>query len=118
MPDRDRRSGGGAATGATTRSGPSVGVGRDLLPAGVPSISNGFSLTVYDAAGHSVGGMPGGVSSVTNGPLKPIVPLYEGLTPGGCTVGFTLTDVGGLHTQYGYPIGGGLPAPADRCSSP
>ncbi|MFE2067375.1 hypothetical protein ACFXDH_34200 [Streptomyces sp. NPDC059467] len=72
---------------------------------------NGFSLTVYDAAGHSVGGMSGGVSSATNGPLKLIVPLYEGLTPGVYTVGFTLTDAGGLHTQYGYPNGGGLPVP-------
>lgn len=72
---------------------------------------NGFSLTVYDASGASVGGMSGGVSSVTDSPLKLLVPLYEGLTPGVYTVGFTLTDAGGLHSQYGYPNGVGLPVP-------
>lgn len=72
---------------------------------------NGFSLTVYDASGEPVGGMSGGISSVTNGPLKLLVPLYEGLTPGVYTVGFTLTDAGDLYSQYGYPNGVGLPVP-------
>ncbi|MFJ9350982.1 hypothetical protein [Streptomyces sp. NPDC101237] len=72
---------------------------------------NRFSLTVYDANGESVGGMSGGVSSVPDGSLKLLVPLYEGLRPGVYTVGFTLTDAGDLHSQYGYPSGLGLPVP-------
>ncbi|MEW1773529.1 hypothetical protein [Streptomyces sp. NPDC086777] len=72
---------------------------------------NRFSLTVYDASGEPVGGMSGGISSVTNGPLKLLVPLYEGLTPGVYTVGFTLTDAGDLYSQYGYSNGVGLPVP-------
>ncbi|MET8965201.1 hypothetical protein ABZX69_38005 [Streptomyces sp. NPDC004074] len=72
---------------------------------------NRFSLTVYDASGIPVGGMSGGVGPVTSDPLKLVVPLYQGLTPGEYTVGFTLTDVGDLHTQYGYPNGHGLPVP-------
>ncbi|MEU1181244.1 hypothetical protein ABZ464_27085 [Streptomyces sp. NPDC005820] len=72
---------------------------------------DGFSLTVYDASGAPVGGSSGGVSSVTSGPLRLLVPLRQGFAPGTYTVGFTLTDVGGLHTQYGYPNGHGLPVP-------
>lgn len=71
----------------------------------------GFSLTLFDANGVSVDGMSGGLSSVTSGPLKLLVPLHQGLAPGVYTVGFTLTDAGGLHTQYGYPNDQGLPVP-------
>lgn len=72
---------------------------------------DGFSLTVYDADGEPVGGMSGGISSVTSGPLELVVPLHQGLAPGAYTVGFTLTDAGDLHTQYGYPGGHGSPVP-------
>ncbi|MFI9103820.1 hypothetical protein ACIGXA_25185 [Streptomyces fildesensis] len=63
----------------------------------------GFSLTVYDANGVSVDGRYGGLQPVTNGPLTLLVPLHQGLAPGVYTVGFSLTDAGGLHSEYGYP---------------
>jgi hypothetical protein len=86
---------------------------NDVLTLDVTSFVGvtGFSLTVYDASGASVDGADGGVSSVTNGPLKLLVPLHQGLAPGVYTVGFMLTDVGGLHSQYGYPNGVGSPVP-------
>jgi hypothetical protein len=70
-----------------------------------------FSVTVYDANGTPVGGRSGGISPVTSGSLILAVPLYDGLAPGVYTVGFDLTDVGGLRTPYGYPQGPALPVP-------
>jgi hypothetical protein len=72
----------------------------------------GFSLTVYDADGNPVDGRSGGTQSVTDGPLVLPVPLHDGMAPGTYTIGFTLTDAGGLHASYGYPSGSGLPVPA------
>ncbi|MGV9556825.1 hypothetical protein [Streptomyces sp. NPDC003522] len=72
---------------------------------------NRLNLTVYDVSGAPVNGMSGGIPSVTNGPLELNVPLQQGLAEGGYTVGFTLTDAGGLRAQYGYPGGHSLPVP-------
>ena len=72
---------------------------------------DGFSLTIYDTNGQPVGGSSGGLSSVTNGPLVLSVPLSQSLAPGVYTIGFTLTDAGGLRAVYGYPSGSSLPAP-------
>ncbi|GGJ58431.1 hypothetical protein [Streptomyces brasiliensis] len=71
----------------------------------------GYSITLYDADGVSVGGEDGGTGPVTSEELKLNVPLHEGLAPDVYAVGFTLFHAGGLHSQYGYPDGGGLPVP-------
>ncbi|MFI0898452.1 hypothetical protein [Streptomyces sp. NPDC020983] len=72
---------------------------------------NGYSVTVYDPQGVPVGGESSGVSSASGNPLVLNVPLRAALAPGVYAVGFTLTDAGGLRTQYGYPGGHGLPVP-------
>nr|WP_146224290.1 hypothetical protein [Streptomyces sp. FT05W] len=70
-----------------------------------------FSLTIYDADRASVGGESGGLPSVPSGELVLSVPMPDGLAPGDYTVGFTLTDVAGQRSPYGYPSGNGSPVP-------
>ncbi|MGY4981314.1 hypothetical protein ACWCYL_29895 [Streptomyces sp. 900105755] len=83
-----------------------------VLTADVTSFAgvNRFSVTVYDSAGRPVSGGYGGLSAVTAGTLQIGVDLPQGLTPGVYTVGFELTDEGGLYAQYGY-ANVGSPAP-------
>jgi hypothetical protein len=66
-----------------------------------------LSVTVYSASGASVTGSYGGVTQTTNGTIEETVSLPQ-LAPGTYTVGFTITDAGGLYTLYGYP---GFPTP-------
>ncbi|MEU2744169.1 hypothetical protein ABZ656_55390 [Streptomyces sp. NPDC007095] len=73
---------------------------------------NGYSLTIYDSTGDPVGGGYGGLFAVTDGTVQIVAGLSQGLAPGVYTVGFTLTDSGGLHAQYGYPGNVGSPAPS------
>ncbi|MFF7982998.1 hypothetical protein ACFZDK_28425 [Streptomyces sp. NPDC007901] len=84
-----------------------------VLTADVTSFAgvNGFSVTVYDSAGRPVSGGYGGLSAVTEGTVQIGVDLPQGLTPGVYTVGFELTDEGGLYAQYGYS-NVGSPAPS------
>ena len=99
-----------------------------LTPASVPSsqtFENPFTLTLqivapvapvdqmsvfaYDSSGNEVFQQFGGVSDTLTGQLQEFFRLSEFLSPGTYTVGFTLTDRGGLSTSYGTP--GGQPVP-------
>ena len=68
-----------------------------------------MSIFVYDSSGNQVFQQGGGVSSTLTGQLQTSFNLSEFLSPGTYTVGFTLTDGGGLSTSYGTP--GGQPIP-------
>ena len=99
-----------------------------LTPTSVPAsqtFDNQFSLTLqvvapvapvdqlsiyaYDSSGNQVFEQFGGVSSPLTGQLQTFFNLSEFLPAGTYTVGFTLTDEGGLSTSYGTP--GGQPMP-------
>jgi hypothetical protein len=70
---------------------------------------NQISIAVYDSSGNEVGGQFGGVNDTLTGQLQQFFNLFASLPPGTYTVGFTLTDEGGLSTSYGTP--GGQPVP-------
>ncbi|MER7455690.1 hypothetical protein [Micromonospora sp. NPDC126480] len=69
----------------------------------------GFSTTIYNSLGHSVGGAGGGIHVGPDGRLS--LPVYfRDLPPGEYTVGFTLTTSAGNSAMWGYP--NGAPAPS------
>jgi hypothetical protein len=70
---------------------------------------NQMSIAVYDSSGNQVAGQFGGVNDTLTGQLQEFFNLFEFLPSGTYTVGFTLTDEGGLSTSYGTP--GGQPVP-------
>ena len=70
---------------------------------------NQISTIVYDSAGRVVGGGDGGVQAPLSGPVTFDVDLPAGLAPGVYSVGFILTDTGGLSAQYGTPNGQPVP---------
>jgi hypothetical protein len=70
---------------------------------------NQFSIYAYDSSGNEVFEQSGGVSPTPTGQLQNFFNLSEFLPAGTYTVGFTLTDEGGLSTSYGTP--GGQPMP-------
>jgi hypothetical protein len=77
---------------------------------------SGFSTTVYDSTGTPVPGDEefGGVSEGADGTVLLGVGLPYGMAPGTYTVGFSVTDAGGLTTSYGP---GGRPVPGDHWPS-
>jgi hypothetical protein len=68
-----------------------------------------LSIYAYDSSGNQVFEQSGGVSFTSTGQLQNFFNLSEFLPAGTYTVGFTLTDEGGLSTSYGTP--GGQPMP-------
>ncbi|WP_159079371.1 hypothetical protein [Plantactinospora sp. BC1] len=71
---------------------------------------DGFSTTIYNSLGHSVGGAYGGINVGSDGRLS--LPVsFRSLPPGTYTVGFTLTTSAGNSASWGYP-NGGTPAPS------
>ncbi len=70
----------------------------------------GFSTTIYNSLGHSVGGANGGIRVGPDGHVS--LPVYfRDLPPGTYTVGFTLTTSAGNSAWWGYP-NGGAPGPS------
>lgn len=70
----------------------------------------GFSTTIYNSLGHSVGGAGGGIQVGPDGHVS--LPVYFSyLPPGTYTVGFTLTTAAENSAGWGYP-NGGAPAPS------
>jgi hypothetical protein len=109
-------------------STPPVATSASLSQASVPSSATGsssidlivnvaaavapvdqISVTLYDAAGNVAGSSFGGTGPVLNGPVTSPLPLSFGMAPGVYTVGFTITDAGGLSKSYGMP--GAPPVP-------
>jgi hypothetical protein len=101
---------------------PPVATGAQVFPASQPTNPNstGFEgltvdvndaiapvtqidTTVFNSSGQIVGGSSGGVLATLTGPVSTDVSLPVGLPPGTYTVGFQLTDAGGLTSSYGYP---------------
>jgi hypothetical protein len=70
---------------------------------------NQLSIYAFDSSGNQVFEQSGGVSFTSTGQLQNFFNLSEFLPAGTYTVGFTLTDEGGLSTSYGTP--GGQPMP-------
>ncbi|OKI53647.1 hypothetical protein [Micromonospora sp. CB01531] len=71
---------------------------------------DGFSTTIYNSLGHSVGGANGGIHVGPDGHVS--LPVhFRDLPPGTYTVGFTLTTSAGNRAGWGYP-NGGAPAPS------
>lgn len=68
-----------------------------------------MSIFVFDSSGNQVFQQSGGVPSTLTGQLQDFFNLSEFLSAGTYTIGFTLTDGGGLSTSYGTP--GGQPMP-------
>lgn len=78
------------------------GIGLDVTIEITPLAPvSGFSVTMYDQNGHSVGGMYGGIHESEDGilHLSSTVPAV----PGVYTVGFTVTDAAGNSVGYNYP---------------
>ncbi|MEV4756473.1 hypothetical protein AB0J86_15350 [Micromonospora sp. NPDC049559] len=70
----------------------------------------GFSTTIYNSLGHSVGGASGGVRVGPDGHVS--LPVsFSALPTGTYTVGFTLSTSAGNGASWGYP-NGGTPAPS------
>jgi hypothetical protein len=67
------------------------------------------SIFAFDSSGNEVFQELGGLTPTLTGQLQDFFSLSEFLSPGTYTVGFTLTDGGGLSTSYGTP--GGQPMP-------
>ena len=107
---------------------PPTATSASLTPTSIPasqSFDNQFTLTLqvvapiapvdqlsifaFDSSGNEVFQEFGGVSPTLTGQLQDFFNLSEFLSPGTYTVGFTLTDGGGLSTSYGTP--GGQPMP-------
>jgi hypothetical protein len=69
----------------------------------------GFSTTIYNSLGHSVGGGSGGIQVGPDGHVS--LPVYfRDLPAGTYTVGFTLSTSAGNSASWGYPSG--APAPS------
>ncbi len=85
-----------------------IGLTVDVADAVAPV--NQMSATVFNSAGIPVGGVSGGVTSTLTGPVSIGVSLEANLPPGTYTVGFQITDAGGLTSSYGYPTS--QPAPS------
>jgi hypothetical protein len=68
-----------------------------------------LSIYAFDSSGNEVFDQFGGVSFTSTGQFQNFFRLSEFLPAGTYTVGFTLTDEGGLSTSYGTP--GGQPMP-------
>ncbi len=64
---------------------------------------DGFSIVVYDIDGNSVGEVSGGTGVLggLNGTMTESLPLPFVLAPGSYTVGFSISDEGGLTSSYG-----------------
>ena len=107
---------------------PPTATSASLTPTSIPasqSFDNQFSLTLqvvapiapvdqlsifaFDSSGNEVFQEFGGVSPTLTGQLQDFFNLSEFLSPGTYTVGFTLTDGGGLSTSYGTPNGQPMP---------
>ncbi|SCL23902.1 hypothetical protein GA0070616_2814 [Micromonospora nigra] len=70
----------------------------------------GFSTTIYNSLGHSVGGAGGGISVGPDGHVS--LPVhFRDLPPGTYTVGFSLSTSAGNRASWGYP-NSGVPAPS------
>jgi hypothetical protein len=107
---------------------PPTATSASLTPTSIPasqSFDNQFSLTLqvvapiapvdqlsifaFDSSGNEVFQEFAGVSPTLTGQLQEFFNLSEFLPPGTYTVGFTLTDGGGLSTSYGTPNGQPMP---------
>jgi hypothetical protein len=82
--------------------------GQAQLAPAIAAVDN-VRCIVYDASGHVVGDLSEGQFE-SNGQVGFTVPLPADSAPGVYTVGFVLTDFGGLSTSFGTP--GGTPIPA------
>ncbi|MEV4494269.1 hypothetical protein AB0J84_00975 [Micromonospora arborensis] len=71
---------------------------------------DGYSTTIYNSLGHSVGGANGGIQVGADGHVSLSV-HFRDLPPGTYTVGFSLTTAAGNTAGWGYP-NGGTPAPS------
>ncbi|MGV9211668.1 hypothetical protein ACTFTM_07375 [Micromonospora sp. RB23] len=71
---------------------------------------DGYSTTIYNSLGHSVGGANGGIRVGADGQVSLSV-YFRDLPPGTYTVGFSLTTAAGNTAGWGYP-NGGSPAPS------
>lgn len=70
-----------------------------------------FSVTLYNAAGVSVGGGDGGISTGPDGMVH-LSAFVRQLPVGTYTAGFTLYDTADNQANYGYPGGHTMPAPS------
>lgn len=73
---------------------------------------DGSASNLYNSSGTVVGEEGGGASVDANGQLMISVYLPAGLAVGTYTVGFSLTDKGGLTTTYGEPGSAAVPGGA------
>lgn len=72
--------------------------------------ANSFGCFVYDSTGHEVGSESGGNGVGTDGTMRFDIPTYNLTAAGTYTVGFRISDAGGLSTpDFGKP--GGTPVP-------
>lgn len=69
----------------------------------------GYSTTIYNSLGHSVGGASGGIQVGPDGRISLAV-YFGSLPPGTYTVGFRLSTSAGNSSSWGYP--NGAPAPS------
>jgi uncharacterized protein (DUF2345 family) len=85
-------------------------VGNSVLVHTVSHVGvTGYDVTVFNSEGASVGGGDGGIRPDESGNVQLSFSAYRTMAPGTYTVGFTLTDAGRLHTNYGYPNTGPPP---------
>jgi hypothetical protein len=68
-----------------------------------------ISIYAYDSSGNQVFEEFGGTPFTSTGQFQTFFNLNESLPAGTYTVGFTLTDEGGLSTSYGTPGGQAMP---------
>jgi hypothetical protein len=68
-----------------------------------------LSIYVYDSSGNQVFSQLGFAAAGATGQIQTFFQFFQTLSAGTYTVGFTLTDEGGLSTSYGTP--GGQPVP-------
>jgi hypothetical protein len=73
---------------------------------------DGSGSTLYSSTGATVGEEGGGAGVGSNGQLMVGIDLPYGLGVGTYTVGFSLTDAGGLTTDYGMPGSAAVPGGA------
>jgi hypothetical protein len=97
------------ATWTQTELQDAWGIGIDVVvDTSSPAPVNGYSTTIYDASGISVGGGYGGIQEGADGHLG-LAAHTSRLPVGQYTIGFTLTDAADNSIGYGYP--GKNPAP-------
>ena len=70
---------------------------------------DGSGSTLYSSTGTVVGEENGGASVNGSGQLTIGIDIPYGLAVGTYTVGFSLTDKGGLTTDYGMPGSAAVP---------